>query len=80
MEKSPFENASPKSDVFRKNTQARADSYWKIPSIQWVKRSTIILQINFNPLNPDKKPVVGSPTLGLQQKNPKNLFSNVLPW
>ena len=33
-----------------------------------------------NPLNPDKKPVVGSPTLGLQQKNPKNLFSNVLPW
>ena len=27
-----------------------------------------------NPLNPDKKPVVGSPTLGLQHKKSKKLI------
>ena len=35
---------------------------------------------SFNPLNPEKNLVVGSPTLGLQPKNKKNLFSNFLPW
>ena len=35
---------------------------------------------NLNPLNPEKNPIVGFPTLSLQTKNHQNLFSNCLLW
>ena len=38
------------------------------------------LKFYFNPLNPEKKTIVGFPTLSLQPKNHQHLFSNCLLW